>query len=659
MKFLKATLRNFGPFKGEQTITFPSSPDQNVMFVFGANMRGKTSLLNAVRWALFGRALDRHSRDIDLIKLVNWDAQQTGDWLMSVALEFEAEGAHFTIARRLEPLELVSVPKHSRDLRVEVLLKKDGAVLPSDEIEPYVNKFIPEEIARFYLFDGELLQEYEALLVEESEQGRRIKEAVEKVLGVPALIHGRDEIRTLLKQAQSVQAAEAKHVKALETHAQRSLQLGAEVKDSERRLRDLGQKGDDINRDLDSLDEELKNIEAVREAAAQLSALEDDLESIKEQIGKNDDERRHILRTAWKDLLQPRIRGRIRELSQRIAEQQRNIELRGSLNHQIEQLEEALTLAKCSICDTALDAAKRTALGTRLGALQAEVRDLREVGEELGRLTDEFDKLTRIASSGAAARVGHLEHEDTRLTVKLTSVENDVKERREDLRNHDVARVAQLQERRDGLLKLQGKTDSDLDVLKKEIEEKNSTLQDLSRLMSRNPEARKQRSSREVSVYSALHDVFDASIDSLRERLRNQVAEEATRIFRILTTEKSYKELRINSSYGLTIVDRHGRDVSVRSAGAEQIVAMSLLCALNQMAQRPGPVVIDTPFARLDPDHRQNVLTFLPTMAAQAVFLVHHGEISPDRDLAPIASRIGAKYQIQRISSSESQLVKV
>ena len=40
-----------------------------VMLVFGANMRGKTSLLNAIRWALFGRALDRHSRDIDLIDI--------------------------------------------------------------------------------------------------------------------------------------------------------------------------------------------------------------------------------------------------------------------------------------------------------------------------------------------------------------------------------------------------------------------------------------------------------------------------------------------------------------------------------------------------------------------------------------------------------------
>lgn len=299
------------------------------------------------------------------------------------------------------------------------------------------------------------------------------------------------------------------------------------------------------------------------------------------------------------------------------------------------------------------------ALGARLGRLQAELEGASSAVDEIGRLTYELTHLSRIAGTGAAARVGRLEQENTTMTVRLTVLENEIEERRESLRNHDVARVAQLQAKRDGLLKLRGKMDADLDGLKREIDEKNATLQDLSKLMSRNPEARKQRSSREVAVYSGLLEVFAQSIDALRERLRAQVAEEATRVFKLLTTEKSYKELKINNNYGLTIIDRHGREVSVRSAGAEQVVAMSLLCALNRTASRPGPIVIDTPFARLDPEHRQNILTFLPTMAGQVVFLVHRGEVSTDQDLATVASRIGGKYEIQRVSSSESQLVKV
>lgn len=658
MKLLKATVRNFGPFKGEQSIVFPADAKRNVLLVFGANMRGKTSLLNALRWGLFGRALDRHSQEIDLIKLINWDAQASGDWAMSVTLEFEADGSHFTIARRVEPLDLVS-PRHSRDLKSEVLLKKDGAVLPADEVETYVNKFIPEEIARFYLFDGELLQEYEALLVDESEVGPRIKEAVEKVLGVPALIRGRDELRHLLKQAQSVQATEAKHVKALESHAQKSVQLRTEVDDAERRLAEISQKADGFNRELTDVDEELKNLEAVKDLAADVAAKDLEMGQVKDRIARNDDERRGALKDAWKDLLQPRISGKVSELTAKIAEQRKSIEVRGGLQTRIQQLELLLGSGTCGVCDTQIDSGKRAAIGSRLGSLQAEFEGVSSAADELGRLSHELGQLTRITGTGAAARVAQLEQENTTLTVRLSVLETEIEEKRESLRNHDVARVAQLQAKRDGLLKLRGKMESDIDQLKREIDEKNATLQDLSKLMSRNPEARKQRSSREVSVYSGLLDVFGASIDALRERLRTQVADEATRVFKLLTTEKSYKELRINNNYGLTIIDRHGREVSVRSAGAEQVVAMSLLCALNKTASRPGPVVIDTPFARLDPEHRQNILTFLPTMAGQVAFFVHRGEIAADQDLSSVAARIGARYEIERVSSSESQLVKV
>ena len=59
--FLKMLrIRNFMPFKGWHQIDFPDSDTKNVVIVFGDNMRGKTSLLNAIRWAFYQNALDRY-----------------------------------------------------------------------------------------------------------------------------------------------------------------------------------------------------------------------------------------------------------------------------------------------------------------------------------------------------------------------------------------------------------------------------------------------------------------------------------------------------------------------------------------------------------------------------------------------------------------------
>ena len=52
MKLIRLSVTNFMPYRGENTIDFPLDETRNVMIIFGDNMRGKTSLLNALRWGL-------------------------------------------------------------------------------------------------------------------------------------------------------------------------------------------------------------------------------------------------------------------------------------------------------------------------------------------------------------------------------------------------------------------------------------------------------------------------------------------------------------------------------------------------------------------------------------------------------------------------------
>lgn len=155
-----------------------------------------------------------------------------------------------------------------------------------------------------------------------------------------------------------------------------------------------------------------------------------------------------------------------------------------------------------------------------------------------------------------------------------------------------------------------------------------------------------------------MEKLFGRGVDVLRDRLRESVAQRAAEAFLKITTEQTYSGLRINNNYGLTIIDRESRPVEVRSAGAEQVVALSLIDGLNRTARKAGPIIIDTPLGRLDPRHRANVLAFLPTMADQVVLLVHEGEIDRSTGLEPLKTRIGGVYEIERISSSHSELRK-
>jgi DNA sulfur modification protein DndD len=170
VKLLRMIVTNFMPYKGENSIDFPTDESRNVMIVLGNNMRGKTSLLNALRWGFYGRALGRHSRPINLQDLVNKDAALADDWRVEVFIQFEANGHLYDLRRTAVRRPHVSSPNRSDDFIQSVYLNRDGAPMSGEQVEPEINQFAPEQISRFFLFDGELLQEYESLLIEGSDR---------------------------------------------------------------------------------------------------------------------------------------------------------------------------------------------------------------------------------------------------------------------------------------------------------------------------------------------------------------------------------------------------------------------------------------------------------------------------------------------------------
>ncbi|HEV7836864.1 MAG TPA: hypothetical protein VGO75_02260, partial [Gemmatimonadaceae bacterium] len=64
------------------------------------------------------------------------------------------------------------------------------------------------------------------------------------------------------------------------------------------------------------------------------------------------------------------------------------------------------------------------------------------------------------------------------------------------------------------------------------------------------------------------------------------------------------------------------------SAGEKQLLAIAILWALAQASQRALPVVVDTPLARLDQEHRRRLLTeYLPNVSHQVIVLSTDTEV--------------------------------
>ena len=125
------------------------------------------------------------------------------------------------------------------------------------------------------------------------------------------------------------------------------------------------------------------------------------------------------------------------------------------------------------------------------------------------------------------------------------------------------------------------------------------------------------------------------------------------------TEEQDYAGLAITDGYGLHIRHRDGKFEEARSAGAEHVVALALMGALQHNAPLRGPIVMDSPFGRLDEEHTTNVIRTLPNMADQVVLLVYEAEVGKDRVRDLLRGKLVNEYELERISARRTNIREI
>ena len=101
LRFQNLTMKNFGPFRGTQSIDFPK--EDGVVLVYGENGKGKTTLLNAIRYGLFGKVIGRGSRPISLHEVGNWEAANDLEFGFQVSIDMVYEGKKYKLVRTCKP----------------------------------------------------------------------------------------------------------------------------------------------------------------------------------------------------------------------------------------------------------------------------------------------------------------------------------------------------------------------------------------------------------------------------------------------------------------------------------------------------------------------------------------------------------------------------
>jgi DNA sulfur modification protein DndD len=655
-------VENFGPYYGVNELRLRGQANELVL-IHGENMAGKTSLLNAVRWGLYGVAKDRAGDAMPTFKLVNSDAYAEGAARLSVTLylisrEGSAE-ARIRLRRQRQAKREIKNPSADRDFDQHLDVEVDGNILPSSQYDDVVNNLLPERISRFFLFDGELLKEYEELVQDDSSaHAREVKRAIEMILGVPAALNGKDDLSALAGEASRRFNREARKHREFEESAVAADALQDEVERLEKELGVLNTQLGEHQTALQICRQELEKHQHLAQSAIALAEVEGELKATEVTERENRERRRELAKDFWRDVLEPRLKHEIDALDRERDQIALALREQAELERQAREHQRALEEDVCASCGQSIPEESRLKARTALAEVNARLEQIdasadQERHDTLGAV---IRRLRDIAPAGVASGIEQIERDLLRLAATSHRLRRRKESIEHDLHGFDPERFHAHDRERNRLLKLIGETEAAVARTEEELARKRAELRAHERTMREKDEPTLRKLRIERDLLTQAESVFEGSIEDLIEELRGDVEREASEIFRELTTDKTYSGLRINENYGLMIVGSNGEVVPVRSAGAEQVVALSLIGALNRLAAKRGPVIMDTPFGRLDRTHRENIMRFVPTLADQVALLVHSGELDPERDLAHVRAAVSAEFEIRHVESTKSEL---
>jgi DNA sulfur modification protein DndD len=641
LRFESLSLKNFGPYRSVDSLELESGFDSPVVVIHGENTLGKTSIFRALRWCLYGAPeAERNSgkQSSNLFDYMNRPAWADGEDQMQVGMSFSANGAHYQLTRRAS-FDRAGAVKVTADLRL------DASVIHPNDIEAEIGRLLHPQISEFFLFDGELLRDFYDRLNTDRERDL-LRTSIDNVLGVPALQLAERDVSlltedVLLRQSKAMKSATDATNARRQLAALKSRQesLDKDKLEIEVALR----KG---KSDLADVKLRMSSIENLKADAREMEGLEAQIEGAKREELEVRGAMRSALSAGWRAPVARKLEAALAQVVQRndLAEiQRRKVQ---SAQEQVEMLRKQTQGGVCPLCQQDLPPAVAetheklhnaelalVALTSGTGAepdLQFE-REIRSL----------IDTQTLVRFRDLQSRLDSIRRDQFSRNRRLESIKDRMKD-------NDAAKIRQLateQERLDRAVASYEETLRDFkpkqDMLSAEQEK---AARALGKLGSSQPEL-----AAEAVFFLYVRSLLGRAIERYQERTRAQVELAASEMLaRLMRDSHGYSGLRIGRDYKVDLLGKAG-DEMITSEGGKQLVALSLIGALKQAAVRGGPVVLDSPLARLDREHRSNVLQqWVPDLGSQAILLVQSGELTEEQAKDIMGTRIGHSYRIYR-----------
>lgn len=655
MRLTEIALRNWKSYRRFQ-VDLPHDPDKPVVLLEGDNGSGKTSLLEAIILGLYGRlglpliarasTASRQDRSYErfMERALNAGARQ-GRAHVSVQLVFETDNEQIAV-ERVWHFQDGALRRDDEEVRINIGEDRSVLPLPGPEDDGrFVRDFLAQNVladnlAGFFILDGENLER-----MANANANGQVRAALDAAMGIDRLRGAAADLRSYARERR----------RQLPEESALAADLASAVHELERETQQRSAAADAILATIEPLRETREEVVGMigRLHGDSYRAFKEHFEE-REKVSRDRDVQREDLRRMLSgDLAQALAGGPLRRAAiARIAAEEEAESISNGRTQNLQRFDEFLGLVEArsqlgpEVRQVLADAWKQMWMGGTTEGTAASLfshlgqNDRRAVANHLDRL-----------GSVSAQQIGDLAKAVALADDRIASLDKqlgaqrglDEQSRLLADRLNDIQAQLALAETRHG---------QEMTALQALKERLSKTSAELAQVADAGAEsAATARRSLAAEQYADLID--DVSATAAPDNLE-QLSAAITAAYRAMAHKSVVQRVLVDQEGRVALLDGAERDLQDldASAGESHVFALSLMSALASLAS-DFPIIMDSPFARLDTTHRRNVIEHFSSMGRQLILLVHPAELRPE-ELELIATRAGEKISLPSTDAPSS-----
>jgi len=637
---------DIGPFRGRHIFDFSDKGEQSGYAFFAKNGRGKTTIYNAMKWALFGTVrqksklvnttvvegknrpvVDETDQDNMLMNLDAW----MDDTPQSMSVLFVAEG-DFGELQVQRTASCNTIARKDKDLDFSLNVSLGGESFQSNAAEEQIAKIFPSELERFFFIDGEEVEAYTTMM-KSSTNG--IIDDIKSILRLPSLTRGIEDLKAVRRSYDDAIDADTKRQKRDSKRADNARNLQGQLSTVRKQVTELEDEVKRLNTRKDEFDEKMAQHEELELFVREKIAIDSKIEILEGSMKKGLETFIKDFSEAGNIILWKKMKPIYESLAeQNDANQSRHFQL-GQLQKEADKLQNTIDMFE-SVCDKCNQPVK-----------DAD-KFLAEREKEKDAIIKEITSLESFGSSDVKA-----------LRVKLHALQDyfqpsngslaRVKRSYEDYTTQQQ-QYLELKERQDNLAELvtEDNTKEITELATKSAQTSQALLKkekDLKAAKFREDELERSyanarpnsKDSNQIDTVFELRDTIkrfivgiEDTVLSYSERATKEVEIEASKVFiELSNAPEAFSGIKLNKQFKARIYGTDNRPVINPSSGMEVMMTLSIIDALRTVSRLDAPVFFDTPARSLDKDHKNGMLNyFWRKDRTQFLIFAHSGEFT-------------------------------